>query len=75
VAIDAHGNVFVADTGNNRIVKLSPEGVLLTTWGEKGAAAGQFDQPRWVTVDARGNVYVADFGNNRIQHLPVEASS
>ncbi len=74
VALDAYGNVFVADTGNNRIVKLSPEGVLLTTWGERGTAAGQFDQPRWVTVDPRGNVYVADFGNNRIQQLPAEAN-
>ncbi len=67
VAVDAVGNVYVADTGNNRIQKFDGAGVFITKWGSVGTGNGQFTSPQGVTVDLAGNVYVADTGNHRIQ--------
>src|SRR5437667_171515 len=67
VATDGSGNVYVADTYNNRIQKFDRNGTFLTTWGSAGAGNGQFDFPYGVATDGSGNVYVADTGNNRIQ--------
>ena len=67
MAIDGSGNVYVADTGNNRIQKFTSAGAFLTAWGSAGTTNGQFSIPSGIAVDASGNVYVADTGNNRIQ--------
>ena len=74
LAIDREGNLYVADTGNNRIRKLTPAGLVSTLAGDgaagfrDGAAAvAQFDGPTGVAVDARGNVYVADTYNDRLR--------
>lgn len=67
IALDKSGNIYVADAGNHRIVKLSPSGTLLTTWGSPGTGGGQFDLPGGVAVDTSGNVYVSDSGNHRVQ--------
>ena len=67
VALDATGNAFVADWGNNRIQKLSSGGALLAEWGSWGDGDGQFNGPTSVALDAQGFVYVADQLNNRIQ--------
>jgi hypothetical protein len=65
-----HGDVYVADTGNDRVEVFSPTGALLFTFGTKGEAAGQFESPASVTVDpATGNVYVEDFLNWRVQEF------
>src|SRR5471030_2849229 len=72
VAIDSAGNLYVADTGNNAIRKLTPEGVVSTLAGDgvagfrdgKGAAA-RFNGPLGVAVDRAGVVYVADSYNDR----------
>ena len=71
VAIDAAGNLYVADAGNNRIQKFSPAGKLLAVWGgpEGGSTPGMFQRPTGVALDAAGNIYVADSANNRIQKL------
>jgi DNA-binding beta-propeller fold protein YncE len=71
VATDATGNVFVADTGNNRIKKFTPTGDFLVAAGTNtgGAGPGEFNAPRSVAADAAGNVYVSDTSNNRIQKL------
>jgi DNA-binding beta-propeller fold protein YncE len=71
VALDAQGNVYVADYGNDRIQKLSSSGQPLAQWGTKGAALGQFFRPEGIALDAQGNLYVADSNNNRIQKLSV----
>jgi len=63
VAIDANNNVYIADTGNNRIQKFTLDGFFITRWG----APGQFNQPRGIAVDSAGYVYVSDTGNNRVQ--------
>lgn len=75
VAADAAGNVYVADAGNNRIRKVTPEGVVTTVAGsERGYANGvgkaaRFDEPFGVAVDLAGNLYVADLNNNRIRKI------
>ena len=67
LALDAAGDVYVADTANNRIVKLSPEGAPLAEWGSRGSTDGRFRSPTGVAVDAAGRVYVLDGENNRVQ--------
>ncbi len=67
LAVDSKGNVFVADSGNNRIQKFDSSGRFLTAWGSEGSGEGQFKEPQGIAVDSAGNVYVADTKNNRIQ--------
>jgi DNA-binding beta-propeller fold protein YncE len=75
LAVDAEGNLYVADTSNHRIRKVTPEGSVTTLAGDgtpgarDGAAhAAQFNAPVGVAVDARGErVYVADTYNDRIR--------
>ena len=67
VATDSSSNVYVADTGNNRIQKFNSTGGFLTKWGSVGTGTSQFSGPRGVATDSSSNVYVADTGNNRIQ--------
>ena len=68
-AVDASGNVYVADAGNNRIQKFTATGVFVTQWGTLGAGNGQFDTPWGVAVDGSGNVYVSDLWNARVQRF------
>ncbi len=72
VCVDASGNVYVADNGNNKIRKISPSGLVTTLAGSNayGSADGQgtdarFQSPSGVCVDALGNVYVADYNKIR----------
>ncbi len=69
VAVGPGGEVFVTDTGNDRVVALSPEGGVEATWGGKGMAAGHFREPVGVAVDAAGHVFVVDRQNNRVQEF------
>ncbi|WP_346865908.1 SMP-30/gluconolactonase/LRE family protein, partial [Methanocalculus sp. MSAO_Arc2] len=67
VAVDSAGNVYVADTWNDRIQKFTGDGTFITKWGSFGTGDGQFLGPTGIAVDAAGNVYVADTYNDRIQ--------
>ncbi len=67
IAVDAAGAVYIADLGNDRVVKLNPDGSLAGTWGKPGEGNGQFKEPSGVAVDAAGSVFVADAWNGRIQ--------
>ncbi|MEI6568350.1 MAG: Ig-like domain repeat protein, partial [Verrucomicrobiota bacterium] len=74
VAIDGAGNVFVADTGNHRIRKVTPSGVVTTVagtnvagWLDGVGAGARFSSPAGLAMDRAGSLVVADFGNNRIR--------
>lgn len=76
IAVDTSGTVFVADTGNNAIRKITPDGVVITLAGNgatgfsNGAGtAASFNAPQAVAVDSTGNVFVADTGNQAIRKI------
>ncbi|WP_219621531.1 NHL repeat-containing protein [Cupriavidus pauculus] len=76
VAVDASGNVYVADQGNNLIRKITPTGVVSTLAGSGSSgsadgtgAAASFSYPYGVAVDASGTVYVADTFNHEIRKI------
>lgn len=77
LAVDAKGFVYVADSGNNLIRKITPDGVVTTLAGHAGAAgfadgkgdAARFSAPRGVAVDEDGNVYVADTENCALRKI------
>lgn len=73
IAVDAAGNVWIAEINGNRVQKFDEDGdILLVLGGNQGSANGQFIFPNDVAVDAAGNVYVADAGNERIQKFNSE---
>lgn len=67
VAVDSDGRVYVADTGNKRIVIFDADGNYLSEFGTTGFDPGQFDEPVGVAVGDDGTVYVTDTWNQRIQ--------
>jgi uncharacterized protein (TIGR03437 family) len=78
VAVDGQGNLFIADSNNNRVLKVSASGVITTlagngTAGFSGdggsATSAQFSQPQYLAADGAGNVFISDTGNNRIRKV------
>ena len=77
VAVDTSGNVYVADSGNHVIRRITPSGVVSTVAGtpsafgaaDGAAATARFNQPRGVALDAAGNIFVADYDNSVIRHI------
>jgi streptogramin lyase len=77
VAVDAAGNVYVADTGNHVIRRISPDAVVTTFAGTARKAGfvngvaglAQFNAPAGITVDASGQIYVSDSQNGAIRLL------
>ncbi len=76
-ATDASGNVYVADSGNDTIRKITPGGVVTTLAGTAGSsgsadgigAAARFNTPAGIATDASGNVYVADTFNATVRKI------
>ena len=78
VAVDSAGNLYIADSNNHRIRKVSIDGIMTTVAGTGfagysgdggGALAAQLDQPSGIAVDSAGNLYIADTYNNVIRQV------
>ncbi|HST25025.1 MAG TPA: PKD domain-containing protein [Gaiellaceae bacterium] len=77
VAVDAQGNLYIADSGNHRVRKVSG-GIITTVAGDGAlgfsgdggqATSAQLDYPEGVVLDSQGNLYIADWGNNRVRKV------
>lgn len=75
---DAEGNLFVADTGNNRVRKVTPDGIITTVAGTgkhgfRGdggpAVEAEISVPAAIAIDREGNLFIADFRNHRIRKV------
>jgi RHS repeat-associated protein len=70
VAVDPHGNVWVANGYADDIQKYSSSGTLLATYGKEGTGNGEYREPVGIAVNqSTGNVYITDENNNRVQEL------
>jgi DNA-binding beta-propeller fold protein YncE len=78
VAVNAQGDVFIADTYNNRVVKVTPQGQVVAVAGDgvagysgdgRLAAFAELNSPTGLAVDAQGNLYIADSANNVIRRV------
>ena len=78
VAVNAQGDVFIADTYNNRVVKVTPRGQLVAVAGDgvagysgdgKLGSFAELNEPTGVALDAQGNLYIADSANNVIRRV------
>jgi uncharacterized protein (TIGR03437 family) len=78
VAADSNGNVYIADSGNNRVRKVDAGGTITTVAGTGApgfsgdggpAASASISSPSAVAVDTSGNLYIADAGNNRVRKV------
>ena len=67
LAVDGAGDIWIADTGNDRILEFSSSGTPLNQFGATGSGDGQFRSPVAIAIDATGAVYVVDRGNDRVQ--------
>ena len=79
IAVDSAGNLYIADTSNSRIRKVSASNGVITTFAGNGtpgfagdgasATSAELNGPWGVAVDSAGNLYIADLGNNRIRKV------
>ena len=89
VAVDASGNVYIADAGDNLIRKVNTKGIMTTVAGTGAvcasptaacgdggpASSAQFNDPSAVATDKNGNIYIADTRDNRIRAINVQANA
>ncbi len=77
-AVDSEGNIYIADTGNNRIRKVNTQGIISTIVGngnadfsgdDSQAIDAALNSPVDVALDSDGNLYIVDNGNNRIRKV------
>ena len=83
VAVDSSGNVYIADTGNHKIRRVTVSSGLITTFAGRGSVGSSGDggaatsaalySPCGVAVDSSGNVYIADHGNHKIRRVAVSS--
>jgi hypothetical protein len=69
VATNSVNEVFVVDSGNNRVERFSETGEFLGQFGGAGSGAGQFSSPAGIAIDHNNFIYVADQGNGRVEQF------
>jgi uncharacterized protein (TIGR03437 family) len=83
VVVDDEGDIYIADTGNNRIRQVTPDGLIHTIAGQAAAgfsgdggpaASAQINAPGGLLLDGAGDLYFADTGNNRVRRLVPQAA-
>jgi DNA-binding beta-propeller fold protein YncE len=67
VAVDSSDNVYVVDTKNFRIQKLTSDGKFITQWGTDGTGDGEFQKPHSIAVDSSNYIYITDEDNKNVQ--------
>ena len=76
--MDSEGNVWVADSGNNRVEEFSKEGEFECSVGESGHEEGELDNPQGVAIDGAGNVWIIGgeilHNDYRVQEFTKEGS-
>jgi hypothetical protein len=73
-AIDRAGDIWVTDTGHDRIVIFGPDGVPKRTIGSEGSGDGEFNEPVGIAIAGDGTVFIADVFNNRVVVLNEDGS-
>jgi tripartite motif-containing protein 71 len=74
IAVDSIGDIYVADSGNNRVEKFNKDGVYQSQFGSQGSGNGQFSYPVGIAFGAGGAIYVTDIGNNRVEKFDSKGS-
>jgi len=72
IAVDPGGYIWVADSGNDRLVRMDRTGRILLTVGSSGSGSGEFSEPKGIAITGKGIIYVADSDNERIQVLNID---
>jgi DNA-binding beta-propeller fold protein YncE len=67
MAIDKHGNFYLTDTGNDRVIKFDKNFKYVSQFGQEGKGPGQFDHPHGIGIDSKGNIYINTLNEPRIQ--------
>lgn len=75
VVLDSDGNIFVTDSGNNRVQKFNSSGTYVSKFGSTGTGDNQLSTPSGIVVDANDDIYVVDNGNNRVVKYELGFSS
>ncbi len=74
VAVDKDGNLYVADTLNDRVEEFDADGAFIRTFGKNGDGPGEFTRPKGIAIDCDGHVWVADANMNRLQVFTPEGN-
>ena len=67
VAVDKDGNLYVADTMNDRVEIFDADGKFISTFGKNGDGPGYFERPKGIAIDCDGHIWVADQMQDRLQ--------